>query len=388
MIIKVTPQCEQTTNKTEPLSSAQMMAYALPKAPVFFLLGPFAILPGIYAKYFGLGLTTIAAIIVLARVFDTITDPLIGYWSDKYYARRGSRKPFVFMGGVLFVISSYFLYVPVDTDALTATTKVSETYFLLWMFTFYLALTFFDIPRQAWGSEIAINAQERNKLYGFTSFEVTFTQALFFSLPLWGIFESSEFTPQTLQWSVLVAGFLLLPSLTVCLRTVPNGHYSTAQISGFDKDRSSLKLSLLCLAGNQPFLLFLLAFLFLFIGMGMWVALLFIYADSYLGWGHQIALAYSLSFCIGALSLWAWYKLANCLGKNVTLGVSALMCLIGIFTTGLLSAESNWLGLLLSMTLFYSGTSALYVIAPSLAESINPQANIDVQIGVFHLGCV
>ena len=47
------------------------------------------IVQGIYAKYFGLALTTIAAVVLLVRISDAITDPLIGYLSDRYQDRYG-----------------------------------------------------------------------------------------------------------------------------------------------------------------------------------------------------------------------------------------------------------------------------------------------------------
>lgn len=359
-----------TYKETSSLSTRQLLAYVLPLVPLYLLLGPIVILPGIYAKYFGVSLASVATIIVLARVFDTVTDLLIGYCSDNYYARKGTRKPFVLIGGVLFVVSSYFLYVPVDTDALTATTQVSETYFLVWMFAFYLSLTLFFIPHQTWGSEITSTAQERNKLFGFAIVAVTLGQVLFFSVPLLGIFESSEFTPQILEWSVFAVGLLVLPTLVICLKKVPNSHCPQRQSQGQEKHSPGLKKNLLCLASNQPFLLFITAFFLFHVGFGMWATLLFIFVDSYLGWGSQIALAYGLSYGIGALSVWLWYRFANRLGKKLTWVVGVLLSLVGLLGTGLLSPEMSWLLLLAFMVITYIGIHAIYTVAPSLLSDI------------------
>ena len=102
----------------------QGLAYALPVLPLAFLLGPMAILQGIYAKHFGLTLTTIASVLLISRVFDAVTDPIIGYYADKHRVMSGSRKPFILTGGILFIISSWFLYVP--------PANVSAEYFLVW----------------------------------------------------------------------------------------------------------------------------------------------------------------------------------------------------------------------------------------------------------------
>ena len=86
--------------------------YALPTVAVAFLMSPIAIIQGIYAKYFGLSLTEIATVLLIARMFDAITDPVVGHLSDRFSARHGSRKAFILFGGLLFIISAYFLFVP------------------------------------------------------------------------------------------------------------------------------------------------------------------------------------------------------------------------------------------------------------------------------------
>ena len=133
------------------LTRFRLFAYALPVIPVNFLAGPLTILQGIYAKYFGLSLASIASVLLIARLFDAISDPMIGFLSDRFYARSGSRKQFVVCGGVLLILACYFLYVPpVD---------VSSVYFLGWFLAFYFAFTMFEIPHLAWASDLVSDSQ-------------------------------------------------------------------------------------------------------------------------------------------------------------------------------------------------------------------------------------
>ena len=193
------------TQSNKPLSSAQAMAYAAPMISVAFLLGPFVIVQGIYAKYFGLSLTVIGAVVLIARLFDAVTDPLIGYFSDRYQRRTGSRKLFIISGCLLFIVSSYFLYTPSE--------GVSAVYFLLWFLAFFLSWTVFEIPHLAWGAELTPHSQARNTLYSFRLAGTLVGQFLFYCVPLFPFFDSNEFTPQTLKWSVFSAGLLMLPLL-------------------------------------------------------------------------------------------------------------------------------------------------------------------------------
>jgi GPH family glycoside/pentoside/hexuronide:cation symporter len=361
-----------------PISTAIMLAYVLPKIPIFLLLGPLTILPGIYAKYFGLSLTTLASIIFLARIFDTVTDPAIGYCSDWYNARTGSRKPFMIVGGIILLVSGYFLFVPVNPDILvlqeanqsSITTSVSATYFLLCIFAFYLAMTLFEIPHLAWACELTTNAQERNKLFGLRSFAVVIGQLMFFTVPLLGIFETSEFTPHTLQWSVLAASISLLPLLYISVTTVPNCKIQTRSLQAHKHNTLTVKKSLLVLTANKPFLLLVAAMVSFNFAAGMWAALLFIFVDSHLKWGHHLPISYSLSYGLSALSIWVWYRLANHMGKKLAIAIGMLLSLVGILSTAILSSELNWVILALSMTLFFGGAACLDVIDSSLLADI------------------
>ena len=51
------------------------------------LFAPTQILAGVYAKYYELSLVELASVSLLARLFDAVTDPLVGYWSDRVRER-------------------------------------------------------------------------------------------------------------------------------------------------------------------------------------------------------------------------------------------------------------------------------------------------------------
>ncbi|MDB4309257.1 MFS transporter, partial [Porticoccaceae bacterium] len=144
--------------KSNALSLGQQLTYALPVLGTIFLFGPIAIVQGIYAKYFGLSLAVIASLVLATRLLDALTDPLIGYLSDRAQAHTGTRKVFIAIGAVLFLVSAYYLFVPVDPASINKDTTVSGTYFFIAFFFFYLGLTLFDIPHLSWGAELTFSA--------------------------------------------------------------------------------------------------------------------------------------------------------------------------------------------------------------------------------------
>ena len=70
------------------IKPSQLMAYGLLGLPLAMLGIPlYLYLPSYYHHQFGLSLTDIGLALLLARLLDVITDPLIGLLSDRYVAK-------------------------------------------------------------------------------------------------------------------------------------------------------------------------------------------------------------------------------------------------------------------------------------------------------------
>ena len=212
------------------------IAYSLPCITTAWLIAPLGVVQGIYAKYFGLSLTTIAIVILCARFIDAISDPLVGYFSDHHYRRTGSRKPFILVGGLLFIISSYFLYVPfgveipilLNTELSNNIANVSTSYFAFWFIAFMVAWTLFEIPHITWASEIAPKTDDKAKVYSLRSASSYLGLLLFFSIPMLPVFDSPDISPSTLKISVVTAAFFLVILLVICLSVAPNRSQSSS----------------------------------------------------------------------------------------------------------------------------------------------------------------
>jgi glycoside/pentoside/hexuronide:cation symporter, GPH family len=355
------------------LTQFQMAAYGSPMLSISFLMGSITLLQGIYIKHFGLTLTTIATVLLIARVFDAVSDPVIGYCSDRYQARRGNRKPFVIAGAVLFIISSWFLYVPFGFNPESGNSNVSAGYFLFWFLAFYLGYTLFEIPHIAWGGALASSAQEKNTVYSIRAFCSLLGTLLFFMMPLLPWFDTSEFTPQSLKWSVLVAGSLMLPLLYLCITQVPN---RSLRLSADVCHRGLIQKETLCvvlreLFTNKPLLVFTCAHICTGFGAFMYFTLLFIFVDTYLDLGRHFALVFVGSYSVSLVSLRIWFVLASKWGKQITWIAGMVLVIAGLMGVGLLSPQSTgWPELLVCMTLTSCGFTAFSVMVPSLLSDI------------------
>lgn len=137
----------------------RLAAYGQMGVPLAALSLPLYIyLPTFYAETLGLGLASVGFVLLAARIWDLVTDPLIGILSDRIGHRRNRRKKWIAAGGPVFLIGLLFLFLPIDgADAL---------YLLAASFVFYLGATMVTLPYLAWGAELSGEYHERSRVVG------------------------------------------------------------------------------------------------------------------------------------------------------------------------------------------------------------------------------
>lgn len=338
-------RAEQQTRRT-----MTIVAYAFPLFALNFLIAPvMSILQGIYAKHYGLELTAIASVLLIARIFDGVTDPLIGYMSD----RTRSRKPMVLTGGGLFVISAYFLFSPPE--------DVSVVYFLFWYLAFYLSLTLFDISHLSWGVQLAPGYDERSRLYTVRAGFLIVGQSVFYMLPYLPILPGNEFTPDTLRLAVFMSAALTVISLFWMARAVPDNWERRRRESN-----EGLLTVFRAIYQNKPLLIFVAAQSLSGLGMGMFIGLLFIYLDSYLLLGEAAAAFFLIGNIFSFASLPFWLRYANHAGKAIAWATSTVMFAVLIALMGMLMPD---VGLWMPMALMcgvYLASGCGHVVAPSI----------------------
>lgn len=303
------------------LSRRVLLAYAAPAFAQAFIHGPTgSVLQGIYAKQFGLSLQSIALVLLLAGIADAVSNPIIGYGSDRFRARFGSRKPWLIGGSLLAAVACWFLYAPA--------TPVSTAYFGFWLLVTYFAWATSEIPYRAWIAEITLDYHERTRLSAWKA-GLTYTGAMaFYAIPFLPVFTTTEFTAETLRWTAFIAAIALPLLAGVAARVVPDG----IAVAPAGPDRDSMRLALRSVSRNRPLLVFVLVFTLVSLGSGIMNGVLFFYFDSYLRQGHALAGLFALALPVGALAVPLWGYLCRHLGKTrawalgSAVGVGAIVC--------------------------------------------------------------
>ncbi|MEN0046581.1 MAG: MFS transporter [Bacteroidota bacterium] len=94
------------------------------------------------------------------RIFDSITDPIMGFISDNTKSKWGRRRQYVFLGGLMMGVAFIFMWQLYAENSL----EYNFWYFFLWSIVFYLGLTIFSVPYVAMGYEMTTDFHERTNI--------------------------------------------------------------------------------------------------------------------------------------------------------------------------------------------------------------------------------
>ena len=145
----------------------------------------------------------------LPRVFDSVTDPIMGFISDNTRSRWGRRAHYVFIGAVVMGISFVAMWQLDRADGIA----YNFGYFLAWSLVFYTGLTLFSIPYVAMGYEMSDDFHERTSIMAVAQWigQWAWVIAPWFWVVMYdkSLFENADTATRTLSVWVGVACMLL-----------------------------------------------------------------------------------------------------------------------------------------------------------------------------------
>lgn len=97
---------------------------------------------------------------LVPRIFDAITDPIMGFISDNTRSRWGRRRQYVLLGAIIMGVSFIVMW---QLDRVNGV-SYNFGYFLLWSLVFYFGITVFSVPYVAMGYEMSTDFHERTQI--------------------------------------------------------------------------------------------------------------------------------------------------------------------------------------------------------------------------------
>jgi GPH family glycoside/pentoside/hexuronide:cation symporter len=275
---------------------------------------------------YGLGMSPAlnSAIVMIFRIVDAITDPIMGWISDNARTRFGRRRPFMFVGCLLMALLLPFVW------------RFNETWDMAWIAVWFVtfgilmstATTIFNIPYQTLKMEMTPDYNERTSVNVYSGVVITIFGLI--TPWVWKLTQQPFFTgqmpgeePNTLlgirNIAIWFAGLVLILGLIptfVCKER----YYAKAQAQRKESLIKSLRLTF----KSRPFLM-MLAIIFtmnlegLVIGMGGYISLYYVFGGDKTFAATFNGVAGTIGGFLGFFSIPFFGKLASRFGKERSL---------------------------------------------------------------------
>lgn len=109
----------------------------------------------------GIAAASASTIMMASKIWDAVTDPVMGHISDNTHSKYGRRKPFMIIGGILLVFALALLFAPIKEWGLTNQSGL-VAYILIFYIIWNTCSTITQVPYTSMSSDISPSFKERN----------------------------------------------------------------------------------------------------------------------------------------------------------------------------------------------------------------------------------
>ncbi len=320
-----------SSSDSRPVPFGKKLAYA---APAFALavvgIPVYVYVPKFYTDVVGVHITVLGVLILAVRLFDAVTDPAIGFLSDRTRTRFGRRRPYIAGASILLAFAIYALFNPP-----AASPNFETAWFGVSIFSLFLFWTLAVVPYESLGPEISFDYNERTTLFGMrdgaliagtlvaASSPALVTWAI--GMPSGGEGEREKFFWISVLYAPLVVAFCWWCVLSIRERALPEGGEKQGLWRGFRH-----------VAQNRPFVILLVSYTVSAFGNNLPATLILYYVE-YVLQSELADLFLLIYFVTGVLFLPGWILVSKRLGKKWTwiasMGVNT-GAFVGVFFLG------------------------------------------------------
>jgi GPH family glycoside/pentoside/hexuronide:cation symporter len=149
--------------QSQRVSWRTIIAYGAPAAGAGYMY----LLLSLYMMKFATDILLIAPAVMgiiysASRIWDAVSDPLVGYLSDRTTSRLGRRRTWILASCIPISAGFYMVFAPpmsLDESGLIAWTAIA-------VIGFYSAMTLFFVPHLSLGAELSDDYHERSRMFG------------------------------------------------------------------------------------------------------------------------------------------------------------------------------------------------------------------------------
>lgn len=246
-------------------------------------------------------------LILIPRLWNIVTDPLMGAVSDRVRSRWGRRRPFLLFGSLLWGISfAAMFWIPVAWS-----TGEKAAWFLVAYMVVNTALSLYHVPYSAMAAEMSRDNRERVSLVGMKEIAARLSVlASVMASPL--IVEAAPDAVTGHRWVGMIAGTLITLSGLVAFFSTAGAPSGTVDAKPFD-----WKATIRTLATNRPLAFLAGAYLVSSAIDAFYSAMLIYLLTISLGYSASVmGILYPVGSLTAVLMTPLWARLALRMGKR------------------------------------------------------------------------
>ncbi len=308
-----------------------LAAYALPALPLAMLTLPFyVVVPAFYARTLGLPIAAVGGALLIVRLVDAVSDPLVGYLADRWRPAFGRRRLWTLAASFPTAFAAYQIFAP-PNDA----TLQHLTFWGILLSVFWTSVL---VPYTAWGAELSTSYAGRTRIAAWREmFAVvgTLVALVVQAAALWA--------GQSERFALLTTGLLIGFGLPIAaLMTV------SATPEPFDATQKRLPVrdGFALMASNAPFVRLLFAFFLNGCANGFPATLFLFFVSEKLQaetWAGPLLVIY---FLCGVLGVPLWLKMAQQTSKHRAWCVAMIgACAFFAIAPFLQAGDAHWFAL-------------------------------------------
>lgn len=293
------------------LTTRAKFAYGFAEMPLqVATLAILVYVPNYYGMDLGISLAAVGTVLLVARLFDAVTDPLIGYLSDRTRSPWGRRRIWMLASIPILMLAFWKLFFPAP--------PVGAGYLLIWMGMLWLGWTMLQIPYYAWGAELSTDYNERSEIVGWRTATGLVANVLSKLLPSAALFFFAYGgTRQVLE--IIGYTLLFMTPLAVLLTTT-----FTPESTKFRPVSMPIWKGLRLIWTNGPFKRILFAFFLTNIGAALGTTTTLFYMRGVLGEESAGIVMLMIYYLTSLCGVPFWVRLSARIGKHRAIVLSYL----------------------------------------------------------------
>ena len=292
--------------------------------------------PGYVALAVGLPAQTAGVIIMVARIFDAVSDPVMGFFSDRLRVRFGTRRGSLIVSAPLIILSMFLMFYPYSNPSQTIRFWIVLASYIF----FYAVQTSIMIPYFSLSSELTEDYTERARMTAIRLGFSIFSSIVCVAVP--GIIVDSFDGNSGYIAMSLVFGFVFM----ICVGIT--GLFAKEGVPAPTKAEPFAVKDFIRPFRVKPFRQYLYIFICCQMSMAIMSALFFFYVDFYFccqitasGEGNSVGLlGAAIMFSMQIVALPVYMRLIKKTGKTAVYIIGSLIWIVGALVLLILPANS------------------------------------------------